>query len=169
MNIITISNLDQFDSIFNDLLCLSGKQSEEIYHNMWCISLEGDLIENIKLEQLKYFVDKLIENREQQLKDISLRKSVVFYVWFDQQALQLRFNVITGDVNSLPFGCKVHLDDTSESILNNFINTARDVAKSGDQIQFFNSEDWEDEDEEEDEEEYILDVFVKKLRGSIEA
>jgi hypothetical protein len=44
-------------------------------------------------------------------------------MWFDQQALQLRFNVISGDVKSLPFACKVRLRNTPESILNNFINT----------------------------------------------
>ncbi len=167
MNSITISRFDQLNPIFNDLLCLSGEQSEEIYHNMWCISLEGNLIESITLEQLKHFIDKLIENREQQLKNINFYRNVVFYMWFDQQALQLRFNIITGDVKSLPFVCKVQLHTTPESILNNFINIVRDVAHFGDQIEFFNSEDGPDEDENE--EEYILDVFVKKLRIDIES
>lgn len=162
MNAITISNLDQFNLILNDLLCLSGKQSEEIYHNMWCISLEGNLTESITLEQLKHFVDKLIENREQQLKDVSFSKSAVFYMWFDQQALQLRFNVITGGITSLPFGCKVRLHTMPESILNNFTSTVRDVTRYGDQIEFSNGEDWADENENE--EEYILDVFVKELK-----
>jgi hypothetical protein len=156
MNAITISNFDQLSLIFNDSLCLSGEQSHEIYYNMWCISLEGDITKNITLEQLKCFVDTLIENREQQLKNINFYKSVVFYMWFD---------VITGDVKSLPFGCKVRLNNTSESILNNFINTVRDVAQYGDHIEFFTSEDWEDKDENE--EEYVLDVFVKKLRVEI--
>jgi hypothetical protein len=161
MNVITISNLDQFNLILNDLLCLSEEQSEEIYHNMWCISLEGDLIEKITLRQLRYFVDTLIENREQQLKNINVHRNAAFYMWFDQQALQLRFNVITGDVNSLPFGCKIRVNNTYEVILDNFINTVRDVAQSGDQIEFCNSEDWEEEGEQE--EEYVLDVFVKFL------
>src|SRR6266576_1895781 len=138
MNVIKLSYLDQLNSIFNDPLCLSGDQSEEIYHNMWCISLVGNLIETITLEQLKYFVDKLIENREQQLKDINFCKSVVFYMWFDQQTLQLRFNIITDDAQSLPFGCKARLNDIFEPILNNFINTARGVAQGGDNIEFFN-------------------------------
>ncbi|HLJ31824.1 MAG TPA: hypothetical protein VKU36_05270 [Candidatus Babeliales bacterium] len=167
MNTITISHLNQLNSIFNDLLYLSGDQSEEIYHNMWCISLKGDLIESIRLEQLKHFIDKLVENREQQLKNLNFYKNAIFYMWFDQQALQLRFNIITGDVKSLPFGCKVQLNTTPESILNNFINTVRDIAQLGDQIEFFNSGDWSDEDENEDE--YILDVFVKELRVNIES
>ena len=58
MNIVEISNFDQLSLILNDVLCLSGKQSEEIRHNMWCISLKDDLIESITLEQLTCFVDK---------------------------------------------------------------------------------------------------------------
>jgi hypothetical protein len=163
MNVTTISNLGQLNVIFNDVLCLSGKQSEEIYHNMWCISLEDNLLESITLEQLKSFVDKLIGNRELQLKDSNCSRGVVFYMWFDQQALQLRFNIITGDVNLLPFGCKIQLHTTCESILSNFLNTVKDFSQHGDQIEFFSCED------EEDEKEYVLDVFVKSLRVGIEA
>jgi hypothetical protein len=146
---------------FNDSLCLSGKQSEEIYHNMWCISLEDDFIKSVTLEQLKHFVDQLIANREQQLDDAHFYQNAIFYMWFDQQALQLRFNIITGDVK-LPFRCKVRLHKVFEPILNNFISTVKDVAQNGDPVEFLNSEDWQDEDESQ--EEYILDVFMKKLK-----
>jgi hypothetical protein len=164
MNIITISNFDQFSLIINDSLCLSGDQSEEIYHNMWCITLEDNFIKSIKIQQLEHFISNLIENRKQQLKHINYKKNVVFYMWFDQQALQLRFNIITGDAKSLPFGCTVRLNNTFESILNNFITTVKDVSQHGDQIEFFNNQDEDDEDEEE----YVLDVFVKKLKTNIE-
>lgn len=117
MNIITISDLDQFNSVTNDLLCLSGKQAEETYHNMWCISLERNFAESVTLEQLKDFVDTLIQKREQQLQKINFFKNAVFYMWFDQQALQLRFNIITGDVQTCPFGCKVQLYTIAEPIL----------------------------------------------------
>jgi hypothetical protein len=165
MNSIKISALGQFDPIVADSLCLSGEEAEGMCHNMWCITLEGDLIDNITLEQLKHFVDRLIENREQQVKNINLYKNVLFYMWFDQQALQLRFNVITGDVNSLPFACKVRLYNAPVPILNNFINTVKEVIRCSDRIEFFNDEDCEDD---ENVEEYILDVFVKKLRVSVE-
>src|SRR5579871_5279412 len=125
MNVIKISEIDQLQDIIDDLLCLSGVQSEEIYHNMWCIVLEDDLIKNIEIEQLYSFVNKLIKNREQQLQQNNLHKNVVFYMWFDQQAMQLRFNVITGDIGSLPFGCKIRLLNVVDLILSDFINTSR--------------------------------------------
>ncbi|HEX4068657.1 MAG TPA: hypothetical protein VHX42_01040 [Candidatus Babeliales bacterium] len=165
MNVITVSNLDQLNLIFNDLVSLSGGLSEEIYHNMWCVSLEGNLIESITFKQLKSFVDELIKHRELQLKDKIFLRGVVFYMWFDQQALQLRFNIITGDATSLPFECKIQLQTSPDLILNKFINTVKDVARCGDQIEFFDSKDWEDENEEE----YVLDVFVKKLKVGVKA
>jgi hypothetical protein len=159
MNVITISNFDQFSLIFDGLLCLSGEQSEEICQNMWCISLGEKFIENITLEKLENFIDQLIENRVQQLKSINFFEHAVFYMWFDQQALQLRFNIITGDGASLPFGCKLKLHSTSKFILTNLIVAVKRSACFGDDVEFLDSED----DEDEDEEEYILDVFVKKL------
>jgi hypothetical protein len=135
MNSIKILHLDQCEIVIKDLLHLSGKQSEEIYSNMWCITLGDDLVKNIKIEQLKCFVE---------------------------QALRLRFNVMTGDERILPFTCKLRLLNTYEAILKNFINTAQEVNQFGDDIQFFDRQDsnW---DEDEDEQEYTLDVFVKKL------
>jgi hypothetical protein len=81
MKIMRVSDVDQFNLIFDDLLCFSGMPSEEIYYNMWCVSLEGNLIQSITLEQLKTFLDRLIQNREQQLKCINLsKKSCFLYV-----------------------------------------------------------------------------------------
>ena len=58
-------------------------------------------------------------------------------MWLDQQALQLRFNIITGDIKSLSFSCKVSLINSYEPILNNFINTIREIAQCGEQVEFF--------------------------------
>jgi len=154
--------LGQFKLIINGQLYLSGDLSEEIYHNMWCISMEENFIESVNIQQLEHFVRSVIGNRAQQLKDINYDKNAVFYMWFDQQALQLRFNIITGDVKSLPFSCKVSLINSYQPILNNFINTIREVAECGDQVEFLDMQD-ENWDEDENEEEYVLDVFAKEL------
>jgi hypothetical protein len=52
MNTLTLYNIDQLSDVFNNELHLSGEQTEEIYYNMWCISLANDLIENITLKLL---------------------------------------------------------------------------------------------------------------------
>jgi hypothetical protein len=81
-------------------------------------------------------------------------------MWFDQQALQLRFNVLSDEVVALPFECKVHIEIAAEVVLSNFITTVKKVALYGDNIEFFNNQEYLDEDEEQ---EYVLDVFVKEL------
>jgi hypothetical protein len=166
MNSIEICKLEQFMRIIDDLLYLSGKQSEEIYNNMWCITLEGDLVESINLEQLESFINRLIENRKQQLKYIDFQKDAVFYMWFDQQALQLRFNILTGNEKKLPFGCRIQLINSYDSILNNFIRSTKNVAQYAEEIQFFDKDDtdWDDDEIEED---YQLEVFVKNLNEKL--
>jgi hypothetical protein len=74
----------------------------------------------------------------------------------------LRLNIITGDVLSLPFRYKVRLNNKSEYILNKFITTIKSILQHGDDIEFFNKQDW-NEYEDAIEEEYILDLFVKQL------
>lgn len=160
MNTIIISHLDQLDFILNQKLYLSGKQEEEIYYNMWCISLEANIIGSITFEQLKIFVDKLVKSREQQLKDTYSSKNAIFYIWFDKQALQLRFNILT-EITPLPFGCKLQLLTAPDSILTSFITTIRNVANYGDLVQFNDEQDEPDEDENN--EQYVLNVFAKKL------
>jgi hypothetical protein len=166
MNSIKIFKLDQCMSIIDDLLYLSGNQSEEIYHNMWCIALQGDLVKSVKFEHLQSFVSRLIENRKQQLKYIDFHKNVVFYMWFDEQALQLRFNILTGDKKKLPFGCRVQLVDSYDSILNSFISGIRNVAQYEEEIQFFDKNDsgWDDDEIEKD---YVLEVFAKNLNEKL--
>jgi hypothetical protein len=95
MNIISISVLDQLELLDDiPLFGIAGTQLRDIHHNVWCIILEGDAIKNIKIAQLKHFIDRLIKNRRYQLKCVDSKKNVVFYMWFDKQALQLRFNSI---------------------------------------------------------------------------
>lgn len=166
MNIIKISSLDELNLIINDTLCISGIQSEEINQNMWCVGLEGDFISSITVEQLKIFLDSLIEKKEQQVNCVGVKKNIIFYMWFDQQALQLRFNVITGNTKSLPFKSKVQLFNIPDFILNDFIDTVRNVSRFGDEVEFFDNNDENRWDEDEDEDEYILNVFVKELNVS---
>lgn len=166
MNIIKISALDELNLIINNRLCISGIQSEEIDQNMWCVELENDFISSITVEQLKDFLDSLIEKKGQQLNCVGIKKNIIFYMWFDQQALQLRFNVITGNVKSLPFTPKVQLFNFPDFILNDFIDTVKNVSRFGGEVEFFDSNDENGWDEDESKDEYVLNVFVKELNAS---
>ena len=53
------------------------------------------------------------------------------YFWFDEMALQLCFNILSGEDRELPFGCKVNFVDSPYPILNLFLKVARNNALHG--------------------------------------
>jgi len=161
MNIVTIHRLDDLQEIVDELPHILNKISEETYHNMWCIRLDHDFICSITLKDLTFFLNRLIQERTRQIDFMNLKNDIIFYMWFDEQTLQLRFNIISGNLSSLPFRCKTRVIDTPKSILSNFINTSKNITLSGDHTEFFDIED--DWDQDDDEKDYILDVFVRVL------
>ena len=84
-------------------------------------------------------------------------------MWFDQQALQLRFNVIAGDEKSLPFKSRLQLFNIPDFILNDFRDTVKNVTWFGDRVEFLDKNDENGWDENENEDEYVLNVFAKQL------
>ena len=48
--------------------------------------------------------ERIIENRQQQLDQANTDHGMIFYLWFDELALQLRFNLISDAHERLPFG-----------------------------------------------------------------
>jgi hypothetical protein len=75
----------------------------------------------------------------------------------------MRFNILSGIVEHLPFRCTVHKIDSLESIIKDFLDIARHVAQYGDVIEFI--DDDEEEEEDDDDTAYILDVFVAILNN----
>jgi len=88
-------------------------------------------------------------------------QSATFYLWFDKQALQLRFNIVSGSNVSLPFGCKINRVHSPEFILKDFISTTHEIAAHGETIEFL--EPGEDLDDDNGQQEYTLDVYVEIL------
>jgi hypothetical protein len=169
MNVITLHTLHDVNSIVHDEPYISGKASafdQETEHNMWCISIDDVLLRSITERDIVQFFDELISRRSQQLEKNNPQVPVTLYVWFDKQALQLRFNIISGKVEHLPFGCTVHKVDTLYAIVKDFLETTHDVAQHGDKIEIIEpgDEGWDDDDD--DEVEYTLDVFVVTLNDN---
>jgi len=88
---------------------------------MWCISLCSELAKIITLKNFSSFIERIIANRREQIKAITPATNMLFYIWFDEQASQLRFNIISNDGTGLPFKCKVILIDDYTPILKAFL------------------------------------------------
>lgn len=165
MNVITLHTLHDVNTIIHDEPYISGKAAQvhqEIEHNMWCIEVDESLLPSITIENLLQFFDNLIDKRSKQIEKNNPSFPATLYVWFDKQALQLRFNILSNIVDQLPFRCTVHNIDVLEPIVKDFLDTARHVAQYGDVIEFI---DDDEEEEEDDDTAYILDVFVVVLNN----
>lgn len=160
MKILAVSHLNFLQEIIATPIYV-GYQAEALCWNMWCISLERDLVQTIVVQDLVYFVNKLVATRKHQLQGRKITNDVTFYMWFDKQALQLRFSLTSAAVSSLPFQCKVNLIDIPEPILKDFIDTVKQINQFGDDVEVFEVEDsaWDEDDDME----YVLDVFVQPL------
>lgn len=165
MNIITIKKISDLQTLIPENLYISGSKSQlqkEIDCNMWCLAFTSNSIEKITIQDLSQFFDSLIANKKKQLYTNKPFLPALFYVWFDQQAFQLRFNCISNLDNKLPFKSKLMLLDSPVDIFKDLLTTTRDFFKNGDTIEFFDSTEEEDDDDDE-ESKFMLSVFVERI------
>lgn len=131
---------------------------------MWAIDLRDELIVNLKIQNLiDRFLSALLNKRTSQLYSIDPKQEAIFYIWFDAQVLQLRFNFISNCHASLPFGSKLNILDSYEPILNNFITESRRVMAEGRFVEIYEPDEfpYDDDDDKEIAEKFVLDVYMQ--------
>ena len=165
MNYIDINTITDLSKILEEPLYLTADPSlidDETHHNMWLLNFSDNLIDELEVKDLEVFLSQLLKKRAAQLMHLYPNQSATFYCWFDKQASQLRFTIISGSNALLPFGCKLHLLDSPETILKDFISVSRDYALNDEKITYFDSS--EDIADVTNEPEYVLDVYVKGIQ-----
>ena len=95
----------------------------EISSNCWSISMTSKLASLITIENLFYFLDRVKLNRRKQLINSRLNLEMLFYLWFDEQACQLRFNFINSKHRKLPFDCRYILTEEPGEIVELFLSS----------------------------------------------
>lgn len=103
-------NSADLQEIVNDTLFTGTSAddlNDEIRHNMWRISFGADERTRLSVDILEEFFTAVIENRRQQLLNSGSAHSMIFYVWHDAMASQLRFNLISDFHDTLPFKAEV--------------------------------------------------------------
>lgn len=95
------------------------------------------------------------------------KKGAIFYVWYDEQALQIRTNVLSGKDRPLPFYCsKVVSLDSPDSILQSYLADAKKYGNiiPFDEVEFISEGEDHDEEVDEDEEiEHTAYVYVERF------
>src|SRR5687767_7803930 len=87
------------EGIFEDRIYITASEEElkrEIRENMWCI----DAIQNQELailitsQEMTAFLNRVKQNWQRQLQESKIEVDLIYYLWCDEQACQLRFNFI---------------------------------------------------------------------------
>jgi len=163
MNCITIHNAEDLAIILNHIFLITGDQRAqevETESNMWAISLSADA--HVAEQELLLFITSLLRIVRQQLITVPTQSTATFYMWFDEMAGQLRFNVISGRISTLPFGCTVVVKNSPQPIVQSFLASNY---TQGIPFEECVIEDVMDDDACDDEDEYILPVYVEYLHG----
>lgn len=135
-NTVSIEKITDLYQVFEEPIYLSGKTShdqfyKELYANSWGIIVEDEFAKKIKADDIAEFISDLVKFRSKEISMIKPTPHATLYFWFDQQALQLCFNILSGAKRKLPFGCKINIIDSPYPILKEFITVARNNALYG--------------------------------------
>lgn len=116
-------NLDEIiaDELFIGSSTLDLQQ--EIRNNMWLISATNEEISHLTIQDFATFFERVIQNRLSQIRAAN-QQGMIFYTWFDEQACQIRFCLISNFHDELPFGNPITLVEGPEIIFEQFINSA---------------------------------------------
>ncbi|WDH96910.1 hypothetical protein PUW24_22645 [Paenibacillus urinalis] len=129
--------------------------NKEISNNMWAISLEEEIAKELRIEDFLNFFNRLLANREYQVRKANKKQGMIFYLWFDAMASQLRFNLISGDHGQLPFKCELELIDHMVPILEDLLASP-----------YLNGLFTEDDSDDTSDRPYKLKVYKKLLKGN---
>jgi hypothetical protein len=150
MNSIIVTKSSDLKKIIASPILLTGQgylEKEEIYENMWSINVTEQLLPAITKDALITFVNRLLHNRQEQVT--ALKQPATFYMWNDSMIGDLRFNLLSGHRDHLPFGSIVDPQDSIEPLLEEFISDNNNRVLLWNELEFLNP-DSEDKYDEED-------------------
>ncbi len=131
---------------------------KEISENLWSFSLTKELAEQVSPADFLDLFDKICANGQKQLNVSDLPLDLIYYLWHDEQAGQLRLNFINSNHKKLPFGCILDFVESESEIIQGFLKSEYMVG--------IPMVDFRDIDTGENEEEipYTLKVFKRILK-----
>jgi len=95
--------------------------AEEITNNTWSMSISKELATEIVVEDFIDFFQRVMTNRREQIRSSNNHDGLLFYIWFDWQSAQIKFNLISDYDTALPFGCEIEITNKLEPIIEEFL------------------------------------------------
>ncbi len=132
---------------------------EEARRNMWSISISQEQAEALTKEDFLTFIEEVLQYKTRQVQDSDTDHGMLFYVWFDEQACQLRGSLVSDFHLRPPFACSLQLVDTPEDIVDNFLSSKyHDGIPSSELQEVTPSEDVPERDRTD----YILNIYCAR-------
>jgi hypothetical protein len=100
----------------------------ELSTNTWRISLSSTERTALSGNDLVNFFDEIIQDRHEQLRQSNVKHGLIFYLWHDRQASQLRFSLISDFHKKLPF--------QAETVSASLVEIIHEFLRSPDHIPF---------------------------------
>lgn len=158
MNYIVIKTISDLQKILEAPILINNNTlgiNEEIQQNMWIVEVDYLFAKDINLADLMNFFSTLLATRQFQLGKEKTLSKTLFYLWFDEQAMQLRFNFISINNATLPFECQLNKVNSAAIILENYLMAIHRNNSEDDTIEFIN-QNFNVNDSEDD---YILNLY----------
>jgi hypothetical protein len=92
----------------------------EFNSNCWHINGSREEIQSLDLDEWKAYIRHLINDRQKQLNASPVQTDLLIYIWHDEMAGQLRFNVISANHPKLPLACN-YVEAGLDEIIDPFI------------------------------------------------
>jgi hypothetical protein len=126
---MAVSKIDFFNDLLNQIsepIYLTDRTDEikeEVFNNSWSLGAPHEIISQIAPNELLDFIEKVKRAYKIQLDKSHLDINLIYYLWFDEMAGQIRFNFINSNHEGLPFGCKIKYSDSPEEIIEHYLKS----------------------------------------------
>jgi hypothetical protein len=119
MRNFTIKKITDLNHVAQTDFMLLGVKSAidfEINNNWVAMIFDENCMQNLEFSIFKNHMDQMFLAIQERVYSKKLIFPVLFYVWFEEQSLQLSFNVISLPYNKKLFGCIVHYVQSKDII-----------------------------------------------------
>jgi hypothetical protein len=118
---IFLSQLSEFEAADLFLTDEIDTLETEIFENSFSIGLTKEIVSQVSSNDIEAFLAKVKSNRLDQLNRSQIIIDLIYYLWFDEMAGQLRLNFINSNHKKLPFSCNLTFVDEEKEIIDSFL------------------------------------------------
>ena len=117
---------NQYESYITEKIFLTDKTSQvqnEIYENMLSFTVSKEQRTNLTNTDFINFLSRIKNNIKSQLNVSKTNSDLIYYIWYDEMAGQLRINFINANHSKLPFEAELEFTSNEVEIVNEFLES----------------------------------------------